>query len=119
MSVKDDQILSLLTSIDKKATERHDWYREELVECKTKIEKFIAIADKKLSEMDKRISVNEEIFKSRILRLEREINITRMGIGFAALFIIGVCMQLVSWYAKQPPQDVNPVTLSKDITRLR
>jgi hypothetical protein len=116
---RDDQLLSLLKGIDRKATERHGWYREELVECKTKIEKFIAIADRKLSEMDKRISVNEEIFKSRISEIRREIAITRYGVGIATMFIILVVSVLVSWYAKQPPQDVNPLTLSKEITKLR
>lgn len=134
---RDDQILSLLKDIDKKtedidgkATKRHEWYKQtikeheetvakSLKELATEINKLKIVVAEENSETDKRMSINEQKFESFKTEFRREIAITRYGVGIATLFIILVVSVLVSWYAKQPPQDINPLAISKSITKLR
>ena len=127
---RDDQILSLLESLDSKATERHAWYKhtikeheeavaKSLKELAKEINKLKIVVAEKNSETDKRMAIAEQKFESFKAETRRETVITRWVIVAASTFTISVCMQLVSWYAKQPPQDVNPVNLVKEITKLR
>jgi hypothetical protein len=127
---RDDQILSLLKGIDRRATERHSWYSQTIKEHKeavatslkelaNEITKLNVIVAEKNSETDKRLAVNELKFESFKTEIKREIAITRYGLGITTLFIVLVVSVLVSWYAKQPPQDVNPLAISKSITKLR
>lgn len=127
---RDDQVLSLLEGIDRKATERHDWYRQTIQEHEEtvakslkdlakEINKLEVLFAKETSETDKLMAVSDLKFKSFKAETRRETVITRWGVATGSLFIILIVSVLVSWYAKQPPQDINPLSISKDITRLR
>ena len=123
---RDDQILSLLKDINSKtkyiegnATKRDAWYRDKLEACEKSIAKLHSVLSEEVSAIDKRIEVDETLFKSFKAETRRETVITRWGVAAASVFTIGVCAQLVSWYAKQPPQDVNPVAIAREITKSR
>ena len=117
-------VLDKASSIEKNATDRHTYYSKNVEEHKKTtaslakdITELKAFIKDKTAEIDKRISINELTFKNFKSEIKKEINITRWAGVVLGSFLL-LCMGIqVSWYAKQPPQDVNPLAISRDVSK--
>jgi len=126
-------VLERTSSIEESATQRHTYYSKSVEDHKKTIISLVkdvnelkSIIKATTAEIDKRISINEltfENYKSEneltIKNLKSEIkkdmaNTRLYGAvgGFIMLLLMGI---LVSWYAKQPPQDINPLAVVKQL----